>query len=154
MADRDYDVLFKILLIGDANVGKTSLLSRFVGADFSESYTSTIGAAWWWAVCNPLASRSFGDEQPCLTIQFQGLCILLFIRVAIGCNGFWHPLLTWWGPCHRKRQFAPPWRSIWSFWGFRVSFPGVSAHASSRSWRVMGWRRQTNKHTFGIQNVI
>lgn len=46
MADRDYDVLFKILLIGDANVGKTSLLSRFVGADFSESYTSTIGAAW------------------------------------------------------------------------------------------------------------
>eukprot|EP00435_Cladocopium_sp_Y103_P056780 s1128_g19.t1 len=43
MADRDYDVLFKILLIGDANVGKTSLLSRFVGADFSESYTSTIG---------------------------------------------------------------------------------------------------------------
>ena len=46
MADRDYDVLFKIVLVGDANVGKTTLLSRFIGADFSESYKSTIGAAW------------------------------------------------------------------------------------------------------------
>eukprot|EP00438_Fugacium_kawagutii_P000905 Skav225791 [mRNA] locus=scaffold2147:132872:134457:+ [translate_table: standard] len=43
---RDYDVLFKIVLIGDANVGKTTLLSRFIGAEFSESYKSTIGAAW------------------------------------------------------------------------------------------------------------
>lgn len=42
---RDYDVLFKIVLIGDANVGKTTLLSRFVGGEFSESYKSTIGAA-------------------------------------------------------------------------------------------------------------
>lgn len=43
---RDYDVLFKIVLIGDANVGKTTLLSRFVGGEFSESYKSTIGVAW------------------------------------------------------------------------------------------------------------
>ena len=41
--EREYDVLFKILLVGDANVGKTSLLSRFIGEGFVESYKATIG---------------------------------------------------------------------------------------------------------------
>lgn len=39
----DYDYLFKILLIGDSGVGKTSILLRFTDDSYSESFLSTIG---------------------------------------------------------------------------------------------------------------
>lgn len=39
----NYEYLFKILLIGDAGVGKTSMLARFADDTYSENYISTIG---------------------------------------------------------------------------------------------------------------
>mmetsp|Transcript_24290 Transcript_24290/g.26984 ORF Transcript_24290/g.26984 Transcript_24290/m.26984 type:complete len:201 (+) Transcript_24290:25-627(+) len=39
----DYDFLFKILLIGDSAVGKSSLLLRFADQAFNTSFISTIG---------------------------------------------------------------------------------------------------------------
>jgi len=43
-ASRDYDHLFKILLIGDATVGKSSVLLRFTDDGYSEEvHLSTIG---------------------------------------------------------------------------------------------------------------
>lgn len=40
---RDYDHLFKLLIIGDSGVGKSSLLIRFSDDTFSGSYITTIG---------------------------------------------------------------------------------------------------------------
>jgi len=38
-----YDYLFKMLIVGDSNVGKTSLLLRYVEDKFSEHHMVTIG---------------------------------------------------------------------------------------------------------------
>ena len=39
----DYDYLFKILVIGNAGVGKTNILMRYIDDSFDMSYMSTIG---------------------------------------------------------------------------------------------------------------
>uniref|UniRef100_A0A3B5KPD9 small monomeric GTPase n=1 Tax=Xiphophorus couchianus TaxID=32473 RepID=A0A3B5KPD9_9TELE len=38
-----YDVLFRLLLLGDSGVGKTCLLCRFTDNEFHPSHISTIG---------------------------------------------------------------------------------------------------------------
>ena len=43
MDNDEYDYLFKILLIGDAAVGKSSILLRYADNIFNEAYMSTIG---------------------------------------------------------------------------------------------------------------
>jgi len=43
MATKDYDHLFKLLIIGDSGVGKSSLLVRFADNHFSGNYITTIG---------------------------------------------------------------------------------------------------------------
>eukprot|EP00826_Nyctotherus_ovalis_P054151 TRINITY_DN707_c0_g1_i9.p1 TRINITY_DN707_c0_g1~~TRINITY_DN707_c0_g1_i9.p1 ORF type:complete len:208 (+),score=54.52 TRINITY_DN707_c0_g1_i9:109-732(+) len=40
---KEYDYLFKLLLIGASGVGKSSLLIRFADNSFSDTYISTIG---------------------------------------------------------------------------------------------------------------
>lgn len=42
-ASKDYDHLFKLLIIGDSGVGKSSLLVRFADNTFSGNYITTIG---------------------------------------------------------------------------------------------------------------
>ena len=39
----NYDYLFKILIIGDSGVGKSSILSCYINNEFTESHISTIG---------------------------------------------------------------------------------------------------------------
>lgn len=42
-SDKEYDRLFKILIIGDSNVGKTSVLLRYVDDAFNSEFNTTIG---------------------------------------------------------------------------------------------------------------
>jgi GTPase SAR1 family protein len=39
----DFDALYKIVLIGESNTGKTSMLVRFSDNSFTENYLCTIG---------------------------------------------------------------------------------------------------------------
>jgi len=41
--DEAFDFLFKIVVIGDCGIGKTSLVQRFKSGSFTERYTNTIG---------------------------------------------------------------------------------------------------------------
>lgn len=43
MAKKTYDLLFKLLLIGDSGVGKTSILFRFSDDAYTPTFISTIG---------------------------------------------------------------------------------------------------------------
>lgn len=40
---KQYDVLFRLLLLGDSGVGKTCMLRRFTEGEFDPSHISTIG---------------------------------------------------------------------------------------------------------------
>uniref|UniRef100_A0A7S0LEA0 Uncharacterized protein n=1 Tax=Coccolithus braarudii TaxID=221442 RepID=A0A7S0LEA0_9EUKA len=42
-ADKQYDFLIKLLLIGDSGVGKSSILARFADDSFSQGFIATIG---------------------------------------------------------------------------------------------------------------
>lgn len=46
MAKKTYDLLFKLLLIGDSGVGKTCILFRFSDDAFNTTFISTIGEFW------------------------------------------------------------------------------------------------------------
>lgn len=51
MAKKTYDLLFKLLLIGDSGVGKTCILFRFSDDAFNTTFISTIGEftpIFWW----------------------------------------------------------------------------------------------------------
>ena len=40
---KEYDFVFKIVIVGSSSVGKSSLLRRFADDEFNETYISTIG---------------------------------------------------------------------------------------------------------------
>jgi GTPase SAR1 family protein len=46
MSKHNYDYLFKILLIGDSGVGKTSIMCRFKDETFNQNINMTIGLLW------------------------------------------------------------------------------------------------------------
>ena len=44
MGDENYDFIFKVLLLGNSDVGKSSLLLRYVDSVWSDTFVPTIGA--------------------------------------------------------------------------------------------------------------
>lgn len=43
LEDDDYDFLFKVVIVGDSNVGKTQILSRFITNQFTLDSKPTVG---------------------------------------------------------------------------------------------------------------
>ena len=43
MGDEDYDFIFKVLLLGNSDVGKSSILLRYVDSVWNETFVPTIG---------------------------------------------------------------------------------------------------------------
>jgi Ras-related protein Rab-1A len=61
MASPDYDFVFKILLIGNSSVGKSSLLLRFADNIFQETFYPTIGV--------DFKIRTFSSEGSVVKLQ-------------------------------------------------------------------------------------
>ena len=49
-----YDLLIKLLLIGDSGVGKSAILMRFADNSFTPSFITTIGCACFQITAYPL----------------------------------------------------------------------------------------------------
>ena len=43
MSEEDFDVVFKIVIVGDSGVGKTNLVSRYLQNEFKEDTKATVG---------------------------------------------------------------------------------------------------------------
>ena len=41
--DKEYEYLIRVMIIGDANVGKSSLILRYCHSSFKENIQSTVG---------------------------------------------------------------------------------------------------------------
>ncbi|XP_050804910.1 ras-related protein Rab-10 isoform X1 [Gopherus flavomarginatus] len=100
MAKKTYDLLFKLLLIGDSGVGKTCVLFRFSDDAFNTTFISTIdGAApgWEWLLSvlepgRPLVSTRRIDFK-IKTVELQGKKIKLQIWDTAGQERF-HTITT------------------------------------------------------------
>ena len=82
MAKKTYDLLFKLLLIGDSGVGKTCILFRFSDDTFNTTFISTIGE---YSVGNtPVIPAVFSFFLIYVrTMQFKTMPLLLPIKVNV-----------------------------------------------------------------------
>jgi GTPase SAR1 family protein len=79
MAKRDYDFLFKLVLIGDTGVGKSCLLLRFADDEFTDSFISTIGVDF------RFRTVKIGDK----TVKLQIVrALLLCLAIKVQCSAF------------------------------------------------------------------
>ena len=74
MAKRDYDHLFKLVLIGDTGVGKSCLLLRFADDAFTESFISTIGVDF--VSSRPRFAGGFGLCRRARALRWRAPCCL------------------------------------------------------------------------------
>ena len=75
MAKKTYDLLFKLLLIGDSGVGKTCILFRFSDDAFNTTFISTIGKIF--------NSHSICSDN-CLCCETFEIMLILLMVCTIG----------------------------------------------------------------------
>lgn len=86
MAKKTYDLLFKLLLIGDSGVGKTCILFRFSDDAFTSTFISTIGKYWclptaWW----PLSTSYYRSPDSKKWLCWHGLFHWFSVCVSVTC---------------------------------------------------------------------
>jgi len=96
MAKKTYDLLFKLLLIGDSGVGKTCLLFRFSDDAFNTTFISTIGRSsvrftsaqfmkWYWR--NVIQQCSFVVHK--FSVLSHRWCHEIWVRDSKGLEEQW-----------------------------------------------------------------
>ena len=43
LKEEEFDIIFKVIIIGDSNVGKSNLMRRYLNQEFSKETKATIG---------------------------------------------------------------------------------------------------------------
>ena len=66
-----FDYLFKLVLIGDAGVGKTCVVQRFMGSAFVERHSSTIGV--------DFTMRTVVIDGKRIKVTYQSSCTVVYI---------------------------------------------------------------------------
>ena len=91
MASRQHDHLFKLLIIGDAGVGKSSILVRFADNIFTPSYITTIGVDF------KIRTIELNGEKiklQVITLNFTSVLVkesskkLNFLKFLVSCENF------------------------------------------------------------------
>lgn len=86
MAKKTYDLLFKLLLIGDSGVGKTCILFRFADDAFTSTFISTIGESARSAVGGrPDSSSSSGDAASVVRNVTHPNRVMLWLWICAAC---------------------------------------------------------------------
>ncbi|KAG2467539.1 RAB43 protein, partial [Polypterus senegalus] len=83
-ADEAYDFLFKIVLIGDAGVGKTCVVQRFKSGIFVERQGNTIGVDFTMKTVDIQGKRVKDKLLTCLIAWFAYSSFLFFVVANLG----------------------------------------------------------------------
>ena len=82
-AGKDYDHLFKLLIIGDSGVGKSSLLVRFADNTFSGNYITTIGVDFKIRTID-VGGERFGSAKRSVCVELWGTGRQAFVPKSLG----------------------------------------------------------------------
>uniref|UniRef100_A0AAY5KDJ1 small monomeric GTPase n=1 Tax=Esox lucius TaxID=8010 RepID=A0AAY5KDJ1_ESOLU len=91
---KQYDVLFRLLLLGDSGVGKTCLLCRFTDNEFHPSHISTIGKSAYLVPCIILDTA--GQERyQTITKQYYRRAQGMFLVYDITSERSFQHIMKW-----------------------------------------------------------
>lgn len=72
-ADQNFDYMFKVLIIGNSSVGKTSFLFRYADDSFTSAFVSTVGIDF------KVKTVFRNDKRIKLQIWVSFLCLFVFL---------------------------------------------------------------------------
>lgn len=81
--NQDYDYLFKLLLIGNSSVGKSSLLLRFSDNIFSERYQFSLFLVSYQPLVLILKSEHFNPEEALSNYKFGTLLVKKDLKLLL-----------------------------------------------------------------------